>query len=144
MTQSRGTLALAAMRLGDRDRAEQKALEALNTLRHLGTLTSHALLEGCCGVAEVVITAEREEWPHRTREFWGRAVRSAVDVLDRYRRKFPVGAGRYFLWKGVAAENRGEKREARKCWEEGLAVAVELGLGGDVERLSRRLGRVGP
>lgn len=136
---ARGALSVAWMRLGEPDRAVEEASETLSLLRHSKSLTSHVTLEGCSGVAEVLLTAQCEGWPHKTPAGWHRAVDQALGILRAYSVSFPIGLPRHALWRGVAASNRGREARARRWWQRGLHDASRLDLRRDVRMLSERL-----
>jgi class 3 adenylate cyclase len=137
---AKGYLALALTRTGAHDEGIRLAAEVLAITRRMSRPTVHSVLGGISGVAEVLLRG-RQAGLSREYAQWPQWERSALAILDRYRRQFPIGASRYALWSGVADWLDGRSRRAVAKWKEGLKTAQRLTLKQDEAMLAAELRR---
>ena len=134
-----GALAVTHLRAGDRGRALEAADRALELIEESRSPTSHTLLEGCSGAAEVLLAAQAEKWPMRTDRAAAWAVRRAMRALGRYKAVFPIGRARHDLWQGDLHQFGGRPDQARRTWQRGLQTAIEMNMKSDKALLQSRL-----
>ncbi len=131
MERARAKGLAARIELADdqRDKARATAAEAVKLLGHLGPPTSHYLLEGYAGAAEVLLEL-------------GASSRRALSLMRRYAGTFPIGEPR-LAWL-TARRNMVRHREgvARVELERGLERASALSMAYEGERLSDLLDAV--
>lgn len=128
-----GGLALAHMRDDDHPLALARIREAIDAARGRRP-TSHALLEGCSAVVQVIQVALVEGWleaaggdPSLRKQ--------ALGLMRRYAKAFPIGEARWHLWRGVDAHRRGKRAQARRAWQLGVHAAQRMGMRADLEAL---------
>jgi tetratricopeptide (TPR) repeat protein len=126
-----GCEALARMRLGDVERAQEVAKAALEMLMRVRRPTGHATLEGCSAIAEVVLSAPRVRFD---------LAKLAVEGLRRYRKAFPIGEPRYRYWRGVLRSRANRQRGAMRSWMLGIRAARDLSMTYDVALIEERIG----
>jgi hypothetical protein len=125
-----GCEALARLRLGDMERAQERAKTALEMLMRVRRPTGHATLEGCSAIAEVLLSAPRNGFE---------LARLAVEGLRRYRKAFPIGEARYRFWRGVLRSHAKRERGAMRSWSLGIQAARELSMAYDVRLIEERI-----
>ncbi|HMI90437.1 MAG TPA: AAA family ATPase [Polyangiales bacterium] len=129
-----GVLAGALARAGRLDEAKALAIPLLERIDRERRPTSHSLIEGCSGIAEVVLQAletsdasSAKEWLHRA-ELVNRS-------LARLARPFSVGWPRYHYFQGRLLAHQGKLRAAHKAWRRGRQQALRLSMKHDLEQL---------
>jgi class 3 adenylate cyclase/tetratricopeptide (TPR) repeat protein len=120
-----GLLAVARLKGGDSHGARESAVAAANLIRQFFSPTSHYLLEGYAGVAEVWLSLwEAGNGSPEVR----RAARKACAALRRFARVFPIGKPRALLWTGLYEWLSGRQTKAGADWEKSVASAARLGM----------------
>ncbi|MBX2799713.1 MAG: adenylate/guanylate cyclase domain-containing protein [Myxococcales bacterium] len=131
MERARATGLAARIELaeGHRDEARTTALDAVQRLKRLGPPTSHYLLEGYAGAAEVLLEL-------------GASPRRAIALMRRYAGTFPIGEPR-LAWL-VARQHVARQRigAARTALQGGLERAQALSMAYEAERLGALLDAV--
>jgi hypothetical protein len=120
-------LALAQLRdetASTKAQARVTATESLALIARVGRPIGHSTLEGYSSLLTVALDAWHEE---RTAE-WRRAIATCLQVLDRYRKGFPIGEARYHLHLGDYRRMAGAVRAARRAYQRGEAAAARLGM----------------
>jgi class 3 adenylate cyclase/tetratricopeptide (TPR) repeat protein len=120
-----GLLAVARLREGDAESAQQAAQAATRLIAKFRAPTAHYLLEGYAGVAEVYLSLwETGQGSSDTR----RAALQACRALRGFARVFRIGKPRARLWQGRLAQLRGRASRAQAAWRASLAAAERLGM----------------
>jgi class 3 adenylate cyclase len=135
-----GLLALAILRSAEPWAARAKAREGLALLSQIKRPVGHAALEGYSGLAEVVFDAWRTD-PAASN--WRREARRCLDVLLKFRRAFPIGAARYWLWRGEYHQLVGRSHAASACYRRGSVAAEELDMPWDRAQCQRAASSLG-
>ena len=119
-----GLEASIAWAAGNSSRAVDLAGQAVQALRKLGPPTSHYLLEGYAGAAEVLIAA-------------GRPAGAALGLMKHYASTFPIGEPRLAWLRARREEKRGRTGRALRWSAAGLTAAERLGMQAEHTRLER-------
>ncbi len=136
MLETDGVLALALLRAGDLDGAEEAARRALDVAVAMRVPTSHGTLSGLVGALEVVFAARRA---HPQEPEWTARTDAALRALRWYRFMFNVAEPAHLYWRGLARLERGDARGASADWREGLRRAEAAELADDAARLRSAL-----
>jgi class 3 adenylate cyclase/tetratricopeptide (TPR) repeat protein len=124
-----GLLALAYLRQGEQQLARQAADTTVKIIADASP-TSHSLLEGYAGVAEVYLAlwkADRSNPHASTSEFKiPESAKHACRALHRYARIFPIGQPRAWLCQGLYNWLSGKPSQAYKAWQKSLSLAEQL------------------
>ena len=133
-----GLLAVAQLRQRNPEAARQAAATAARLIAKFRAPTSHYLLEGYAGVAEMYLSLwETGQDSSGTR----RAARRACRALRGFARVFPIGQPRARLYQGRLAELSGRPRRAQAAWRASLAAAERLGMPFEAALAHGELGR---
>ncbi len=135
-----GLIAETYWRLDDQDRARAAAASASQALyaERPGVVFA---LDGFTGVADVALG----QWAKgRAREAAAAKSSSelAVKKLGAFSRVFPIGRPAAHRYSGVVKEQAGNPGAARKEWEQGIEIAVDLAMPYEEGRLRLDLGRL--
>jgi tetratricopeptide (TPR) repeat protein len=135
-----GLIAETYWRLGDRDRARAAAASASQALypERPGVVFA---LDGFTGVTDIYLG----EWATgRARE--AAAAKSASELavkkLRAFSKVFPIGQPAAHRYAGAVREQSGNPEAARKEWEQGIEIAVDLQMPYEEGRLRLSLGQV--
>lgn len=120
-----GLLALARLRLGNREAARQMAENAADLITH-SSPTTHYSLEGYAAVAETFLTlwADGSESTGERKSLMN-AARQSCAALAKFSKVFWIGQPRAQLWKGTYDWLSGKPALAHKTWQKSLALAVQ-------------------
>ena len=129
-----GLLALAILRTGEPWAARAKAREGLSLIAQIKRPIGHAALEGYSALAEVVFDAWRTD-PAASN--WPREARRCLEVLLKYRRAFPIGAARYWFWRGQYHELTSSWRAAQTSYRKRQRRGGTVRMPWDNERCER-------
>jgi tetratricopeptide (TPR) repeat protein len=133
-----GLLAVVRLRQGKPEAAQQAAAAAARLIARFRAPTSHYLLEGYAGVAEVYLSLwQTGQDSSDTR----RAVRQACRALRGFARVFRIGKPRARLWQGRLAHLSGQASRAQAAWRASLAAAERLGMPFEAALAHCELGR---
>jgi tetratricopeptide (TPR) repeat protein len=133
-----GLLAVARLRQGKAEAAQQAAEAAARLIAGFRAPTAHYLLEGYAGVAEVYLFLWEAGQDSRDTS---RAARQACRDLRGFARIFPIGKPRARLWQGRLAHLSGQTERAQAAWRAGLAAAERLGMPFEAALAHAELGR---
>lgn len=125
-----GQLAQAQLLCGDSAAARETALNGLASLT-AGPPTGYYALEGCAGIADVLL--ELGDRP---------AAAKAVKRLGVFARSFPIGRPRHLLAQGRLQALNGNRAAAEKLMAKALDEAQRLALPRDVALVKLHLGRL--
>jgi len=127
---AQGLLAVVRLRRGEPLLAQQAAERAAHLIAQLPSPTSHDLLEGYAGVAEVYLALWEagSQQPPAERQALARRALRACKALRAYARVFPIGQPRASLWQGRAERLAGRPARAQKMWRQSLAAAERLAM----------------
>ena len=124
--------ALAHYRLGEMERARERAQIALDRLAAGPPVSFTALLD-CSYVAEVFLglwaAAQREG---RTAAPLMQQARRACATMRAFARAFPIGSPRAHLWTGLYRWQRGQAWRAERSWKKSLAAAGRFSMTADL------------
>jgi hypothetical protein len=133
-----GLLALAELRRGNLRKA-LTAAEVLLTRVSKQPPSNYSTIAAYAAPAEVYAEAWRSAPFDRELQ---RQLQSALRMLKRYARVFPIGRPRLLLWQGLYEELQGRRTRAIGSLEASLAEAVRLGMRLDEMRALKELARV--
>jgi eukaryotic-like serine/threonine-protein kinase len=133
-----GLLAVARLRQGEAEAAQQAAGAAARLIAGFRAPTAHYLLEGYAGVAEVYLLLWEAGQDSRDTS---RAARQACRDLRGFARIFPIGKPRARLWQGRLAHLCGRTERAQAAWRASLAAAERLGMPFEAALAHAELGR---
>jgi tetratricopeptide (TPR) repeat protein len=131
-------LALAELRRGNLRKA-LTAAEVLLTRVSKQPPSNYSTIAAYAAPAEVYAEAWRSAPFDRELQ---RQLQSALRMLKRYARVFPIGRPRLLLWQGLYEELQGRRTRAIGSLEASLAEAVRLGMRLDEMRALKELARV--
>lgn len=134
-----GVLSGVLARVGRLDEAEALALPLLERLERERRPTSHALIEGCSGLAEAALRALAASRPASASASI-HDVERANRALARVGRTFPIGLPRYYYFQGRLLAQLGKTRSAHKHWRRGHQQAERLHMQYDLQQLGAVLG----
>ncbi|MBI3302236.1 MAG: hypothetical protein HYZ72_09220 [Deltaproteobacteria bacterium] len=125
-----GLLAVVRLRRGEYLPAQQAAEKAAHLIAQLPSPTSHYLLEGYAGVAEVhlALWEVSSQLPAIERRALVQRALHTCAALRRYAGVFPIGQPRAWLWQGWAEWLAGRPARAWKAWRKSLAAAERLAM----------------
>jgi len=132
VTQVAGVHAAVLLALQQPVAAASLARDTLQRVLHSRRPTGHALLEGCGGMAQVLLHAFAER-PHDAQR--RRDAQAALHVLERIAGTFPVARCRYHRACAAYWSSLGRTRKAAKHKRLALAWAKKLGLGAELQQL---------
>lgn len=133
-----GTQAQYRLRVGDLRQARASADLALAAF---DSTPIFIYLAGLTGMLETFTTLERETTDARDRKALRSQTRRGLRVLRTFASVLPFARPRYSLFKGIALDNRGRTRAARRVWRRGLKRAAAAGLVWDEGMLHHQLAR---
>jgi class 3 adenylate cyclase/tetratricopeptide (TPR) repeat protein len=133
-----GLLAVARLRQGKAEAAQQAAEAAARLIAGFRAPTAHYLLEGYAGVAEVYLLLWEAGQDSRDTS---RAARQACRDLRGFARIFPIGKPRARLWQGRLVHLSGRTQRAQAAWRASLAAADRLGMPFEAALAHAELGR---
>jgi tetratricopeptide (TPR) repeat protein len=122
-TTTRGLLAVARLRQGDRAGARAEAEAGARLIARSGRPNGYYALEGYASVARVSLSLW-EEGDAQTAD----AARRACAALWRFAGVFPIGRPRAWLWQGLAHWLAGRRWRAHRAWGKAREVARQLGM----------------
>lgn len=121
---SYGLLALACLRQGQAEAAQEAAQRALDLLQSVSP-TNFTSLESYCSIVEVFLAlyAQCPATDQRARQTLLRAAQQASTALQRYAAIFPIGIAQAALYQGHLEWLRGRRWQATRAWKKSLAAA---------------------
>jgi len=127
-----GMLALARLRLGQLQAARQAADMATERIAQSLPPGSFSLLVGYAAVAEVYLRLWEETFnnaqPATERATLAKLARQACKNCQAYKRVFPIGQPRAWLYQGQYDWLAGKQRKAHKAWRKSLEAAQRLAM----------------
>lgn len=135
-----GALALALARVGQSAESIEWVRETLRLLEHMKRPSSHSIIVGISGAAEVLLRG-REAGLSRQYDEWDLWERRALDYLKRYSQVFSVGTAQLGLWTGVSHWLGGRRLQAFAEWRKALTAARNLSLRKDESMIAAEIRR---
>ena len=137
-----GILAASYLRQAKKERALQAAEKGLEVASQFAAPTAVTLLEGLSGLAEVYLELWAEGFKGNSGTNIFRAgAKEAVRELGQFARLFTVGKPRAHLWQGYFHWLNGRQKQARKAWEQSLAIAGEMQMPRELALAQLAIGR---